>query len=213
MTTSVWDEAEIQRQFADCRDLKEIIARLERDFSARGEVICEIRVNGLVLRESDEISFAGSRLGEIRQLAIASERPEDLIRDAMASALDYIPRVRAACETAADLFRGNDLRLAQTRFTEVLDGCQWLVDTIVSLRGAADGIGRPILLRDGWSEAETHFSGVINQILASHQSHDSALTADLVEYELNNVLERWANVLAAESAERLIGGGAVARLA
>lgn len=205
MTTSVWDETEIQKQFSDCRDLKEIIKRLETDFSTRGEVICEIRVNGLVLHESDETKFAASELAAIRQLAIASERPEDLIRDAMVSALDYIPRLRSACETVSEHFRGADLRLAQTRFTEVLDGCQWLVDTIVSLRGAAEGINRPIRSGDSWTAAETHFSQVINQILGAHQTRDHAQTADLVEYELNNVLERWSNVLAAEAAERIIG--------
>lgn len=203
MTTSVWDETEIQKQFSDCRDLKEIISRLERDFSARGEVICEIRVNGLVLHESDETKFAASPLGEINSLAIASERPEDLIRDAMVSALDYIPRIRTACDTVSELFRGSDIRKAQTRFTDVLDGCKWLVDTITSLRGAAQGIGRPILLRDRWLLAENRFSEVVTQILGAHQRRDNVLTADLVEYELGNVLEQWSDVLIAESAERL----------
>lgn len=206
MTTSVWDKCEIEKQFGDCRDLKDIIERLERDFSTRGEVICEIRVNGLVLHERDETKFADSNRDEITTLAIASERPEDLIRDAMISALDYIPRVRRACETVSELFRGTDTRKAQTSFAEVIDGCQWLVDTIVSLRGAADGIERPIRLQEKWSSAENHLSEVINQLLEAHQKRDNVLIADLLEYELNNVLERWSSVLASESAERIIGG-------
>ncbi|MCM2281823.1 MAG: hypothetical protein NDI61_08245 [Bdellovibrionaceae bacterium] len=204
MTTSVWDEREIQKQFSDCQDLREIISRLERDFSTRGEVICEIRVNGLILHENDETRFAQSPVREISSLAIASERPEDLIRDAIVSALDYVPRVRVACESVAELFRGSDIHAAQKRFTEVLDGCQWLVDTIVSLRGAAQGIGRPIRLHERWSAAESQFSAVVTQILAAHQNQDHVLTADLVEYELNNVLEVWSQVLIAESAERIL---------
>jgi signal transduction histidine kinase len=202
MTTSTWDKIEIQKQFDGCRNLQDVIARLEADFSTRGEVICEIRVNGLVLHESDESKYSQSQMEEISTLAIASERPDDLIRDALVSALDYLSRVRKACETVSELFRGTDIHKAQTRFAEVIDTCQWMVDTITSLRGAAEGTGNPITVKDRWVDAENRFSEVVTDILGAYQKHDHVLTADLLEYELNNVLEYWTSVLTSEAAAR-----------
>ena len=131
MTTSSWNRIEIQKQFGDCSSLQDVITRLETDFQSRGEVICEIRVNGMVIGENDESRLAGSRVEEIETIAIATERPTDLINGTLASAAEYVPRLISACESSAELLRGTNQKLAQINFTELLDGCQWLADTVV----------------------------------------------------------------------------------
>lgn len=202
MTTSSWDKLEIQKQFGECQSLKDLISRLEDEFQGRGEVICEIRVNGMVVHEKDESTFAQSAMEEIESLSIASERPGDLILSTLGSALDYVPRLHKACESTAELMRGSDSRLAQMNFTELLDGCQWLVDTVVYLRSAADSVGNPIKDQLAWRTAEGRFAIIVGDILAAFQKKDFVLVADLVEYDLFNHLEEWSNVIRNEHGAR-----------
>lgn len=202
MTTSTWDKLEIQKQFGECENLKQLIERLEGEFQDRGEVICEIRVNGMIVHEKDENRFAESEMAAIDTLTIASERPGDLIQSTLGSALDYVPRLHKACESTAELMRGSDSRLAQLNFTELLDGCQWLVDTVVYLRSAAESVGQPLKDQLAWRTAEGKFATVVTDILAAFQKKDFVLVADLVEYDLFNLLEEWNRVITAERSAR-----------
>jgi hypothetical protein len=203
MTTSNWDKTEIQKQFGDCDTLQAVIERLETDYQSRGEVICEIRINGMLLGETDEVRLSSARVEEIESLAIASEKPVDLINGTLLSAADYVPRLHKACESASELLRGENQKLAQINFTELLDGCQWLSDTVVYLRSAADGVGKPIVNALDWRSAEVRFGEVIGEILAAFEKRDFVLVADLVEYELFNVLEFWSQIIQREQKARL----------
>lgn len=202
MTTSFWDSQEIKKQFAGCATLKEIITRIETDFSTRGEVICEIRVNGVLLSEDDEVQYAASSAAEIRDLAVRSNKPADLIIDAMASASAFLPDLEKSCLKTSEMFRGADLGAAQTSFHECLEGCQWLVDTLMHVRGAASGIEKPMSQPERWYEAEKVIGRVIRELSEAYSRHDFVLVADLLEYELTGALLVWKETLAHESALR-----------
>ena len=202
MTTSFWDNQQLRAQFSDCTTLKEIIGRLETDFSARGEVICEIRLNGMVLNEDDEIRFAASTHDEIKDLSISSNRPEDLIRGAMDSTIAFIPDLEKACLKCAELLRGSDIKAAQHSFNELLEGCQWMVDTLMHVRGAASGIGNPIAHAERWLEAERLIGKVVIDLNEAFTRGDSVLVADLLEYEATGALAVWNEALTLERAKR-----------
>ena len=198
MTTSFWDKQEISKQFAGCRTLRDIIARLESDFSTRGEVICEIRVNGILLSEVDEEKFAESSSEEISALTVRSNRPADLILDAIRSAHVFIPDLEKSCLKTSELFRGADLSAAQQSFHECLEGCQWLVDTLMHVRGAASGIEQPIAQPERWFEAEKILTKVIRELSEAYSKQDYVLVADLLEYELTGALAVWAPTVEVE---------------
>ncbi len=199
MTTCTWDKNEVSNKFATCTTLKDVIVSIEQEFSLRGEVICEIRVNGMLLRDDDEARFAASRVDEISTLSIATENPQDLIMEALGSSQDYLQKVRNACVKTSELLRGTDQHRAQLSFLETVEGCQWLVDTIMSIRGASEGIGASLVDRNGWLAAEQTFTKVVTDVLSAFQKHDYILVADILEYDLNNSLEIWHEVLCSES--------------
>lgn len=202
MTTSIWTEQEIAKQFAGCRNLREIIEKLEEDFSSRGEVICEIRVNGVLLGEGDEIKFAENKREEIRDLAVRTNKPAALIADAIHSACVFLPDLEKSCLATAELFRGSDLVLAQKRFHETLEGCQWLVDTLMHVRGAASGIGEPIAHPERWYEAEKILTKVIRELSEAYSQPDYTLVADLLEYEVTGSLNIWRDAIEEERKRR-----------
>jgi hypothetical protein len=198
MTTSFWDSQEIGKQFRECSTLKEIIARLETDFSLKGEVICEIRVNGILLSEDDEVKFASHPRETIQEISIASNRPGDLISQALASADVFVPELDKACLRTAEKLRGADLPAAQASFRETIEGCQWFVDTLMHVRGAASGIEKPISNPALWFEAEKMITQVIREVSEAYGNEDYVLVADLLEYELTGTLAVWKNVLDTE---------------
>lgn len=203
MTTSYWDSQELRKQFVGCVTLKEIIAQLESEFSARGEVICEIRVNGMLLDESDEARFAESSSDEIRELAVLTNPPDQLILDALGSTIEYLPGLEKSCLETSEILRSGSVLEAQQAFGKSLDGCQWLVDTLTHVRGAASGIGKPIHRTERWFEAEKAIARVIREVSDAYAANDTVLVADLFEYELTAALQIWHEAIREEVRIRL----------
>ena len=204
MTTLSWDNQQINHQFAQCETLKDIIVQIEDEFSLKGEVICEIHVNGVRLDESDESRYANSLKESIQDLMIFTSRADTLINEALNSANEFIPELEGACVRAAEALRGlgDSQTSGQRLFGETLEGCQWLIDTLGHIRGAAIGIGLPVERTERWLEAERLISKVVRDISAAYQSHDHVLVADLLEYELTAALQLWQQALLNESTRR-----------
>lgn len=202
MTTSFWDSQEIRKQFPSCATLNDIITCIEAELSDRGEVVCEIRVNGHLLSEDDEKKFANSPTSEIRDLSVRSNAPANLISDALRSADSMIPDLDSSCLKTAELLRGTDFSAAQKSFTELLEGCQWLVDTLNHVRGAASGIQKPILHPEKWYEAEKLIGRTVREVSEAYSMKDNVLVADLLEYELTGALAVWKEEVLAESKGR-----------
>lgn len=202
MTTSTWDSSEIATQFGSCQNLKEVIARLESEFSNRGEVICEIKINGMTLNDADEAKFATNPVEGIQTMTVQSQRPSTLIVDAMDSALAFLPELESYALAAAEAMRISDLKHGGSTFISALDGCQWLVDTIVHMRGAASGIGDPIAQPEKWFQAEKHFGQVVAQVSEAYANADTVLVADILEYELTSAIQVWREALGEERARR-----------
>lgn len=203
MTTQTWDRLELDSQFSECETLKQVIDSIEGSFSGKGEVICEIRVNGLLLDESDEKKFAESSTSEIQVLEVRANKPDELIRDALQSTLAVIPDLEKASYEAAEKLRGANVKEGQHAFGEVLQGCQWFFDTLMHVRGAASGTTMPIGYIERWFEAEKLIGQVVGELSQAFGKNDSVLLADLLEYEVTGALAVWNEVIVNEQARRV----------
>src|SRR4051812_989599 len=107
MTDSNWTSDQIASEFTDCETVGEVLHRLETIVASRGEVICEIRLNGQVIDEKDEARLPEDRektnpRSAIQTLSIRSDRPEHLIGQALRSSLSFVPLLtRASIDTAS----------------------------------------------------------------------------------------------------------------
>lgn len=202
MTDTNWDSDQLQNQFGDCQTVRDVISHLENEAAARGEVICEIRMNGRILQEEDEKRFAESPRSDIHQLSIRCDRPEHLIGQAVHSALSFVPLLIQASTETASLFRQGEVHRASENLNEALEGCQWFVETIFHARGAASGIGASVAAPERWVEAERYFTRVMRELTETFDRKDYVVTADVLEYELTGALEMWLPVLKTETERR-----------
>ncbi len=203
MTTLQWEQSEITRDFARCETLHDMIQQVERVSYKNGEVICEIRVNGVLLSETDESKFAAHARTTIETLAISTQRTDQLIREALVSTAEFIPDLEASCVHAADALRGAVHADGQRAFGETLQGCHWLIETLTYIRGAASGIQLPVERSERWVEAEQAIIRSVREMNAAYSKNDSILVADLLEYEVTAALALWREVLGLEQKRRI----------
>lgn len=207
MTDINWTSDQVAHEFQDCTTVGEVIHRLEKMAAQKGEVICEIRVNGQVISESEEAKLMDDpqkmnpRTG-IQSLSIRCDRPEHLIAQALRSTLSFIPLLSKASTDTAQRFRDGDVHLGSEQLNEALEGCQWFVETIHHARGAASGIGFGVHHAERWQQAEKMLFNVVNELTTTFDRKDFTQVADLLEYELTAALEMWAPVLTQEAERR-----------
>lgn len=197
MIKTYWTKPEIHEKFAGCETLGEVIKSIEAEFISHGEVVCEIRVNGLVLKEEDEKKFAESKLAEINELMVQTNAPKNLIAQALDSALDYLPKAQTACLECAELYRAGKSADAQQFFQDVVEGCFWILDTVVHMRGAHENLSSKNSVSTDWLILEKKFVADLKELLTASEKRDFILTADLLEYEMSTDLEAMVPILTA----------------
>lgn len=197
-----WTGPEVQREFQTCANLRDVIQLLEARRSVLGEVICEVRVNGLLLREEDEARFADSPRAEIESLSILYARSSDLILQALCSVAEFLPNLERSCLETSEAIRDGGLGAAQKRFREIIEGCQWAVETLLHSRGAASGIGAPLSQPERWYEAEKTLNQTVRELTEAYRARDAALVADILEYEATAAAGIWVETLEREMATR-----------
>ncbi len=198
MKVSSWTKSEIAQAFADCKNLREMISKIETQAAVSGEVVCELRVNGMVLGEDDELAFADNQMSSVETLEIQSRRPLDLVQDALKSAAELLPQLEKSALVTADLLRSGDGPRSAVVFEETVGGCQWLVETLLHVRQATAGMGQPLAGLSQWMESEKLISRVVTEVSEAYQRADKILVADLLEYEMTAALASWKTTIATE---------------
>lgn len=202
MTDTQWTSEQIATEFTDCETVGQLIARLEGIVSQRGEVICEIRVNGQLLSETDEAKFAAEPCSQISSLVIRTDQPETLIRQAVHSAVSFIPLLSKASIDTATWLREGEITKAGEQLDETMEGYQWFVETIHHARGAASGLGLPVANVERWHEAEKLLHKAIADLTKTFDRKDYVVAADILEYDMTTALDMWEPILSKESSQR-----------
>ncbi len=203
MMNSTWVKAEIETLFADCDSLQDVIRKIETIYTEKGQVVCEVHVNGMLLSEKDESRFSLSKRSELNEITIVASEPQLLIRQALRSTIDFLPGFQEDCLVTSEALRAGDLDKGLRRFREVVENCQWLVETLKHVRGASVAVGRPIDFNEQWSMAEKKITESVREVLSAKERDDFVLIADLLEYEFSTVTESWLEVLTHELSIRV----------
>ena len=80
-----------------------------------------------------------------------------------------------------------------SQFVDVVDSCQFLVDSLMSLRTLCQSyefVQLPI-----WKVSEEMTARAISEVLSSLEKKDLVLLADVLEYDLGHSLQSWLETL------------------
>jgi hypothetical protein len=205
VTTLTWSNEQILKEFAGCGTLKEIISSVESKMWKKGEVVCEIFVNGFALQEDDEVKFSESALADIKELRVQLNRPEELVQQTLQSIAIYIPELAAETDHLASCYRdvyGPGLesqeevdREVQKLLSEVLEGFRWLTDAIYLIRVQLENWPQVEELLLEWKDLEDKHSKSFKELITAFEQQDQVLIADVLEYDVADVLEDWRRII------------------
>ncbi len=189
MNVTKYSEEEIKSIFLDQSNLKEVLAKIYLECGARGEVICEVSVNGIILTEEDERKFENSPISEIRNIMIRSQYPHFLLDESLEGCLDLISKLLGAFELTAKYFRSSNLHLAHSHQSACIEGVQWFIQMMTHFK-AVYGVLRSALPQR-WAELENNMGIVLNEIFDAYSKKNYILVADLLEYDLIGIFSQW----------------------
>ncbi|MBK8203895.1 MAG: hypothetical protein IPK68_16795 [Bdellovibrionales bacterium] len=195
MQKTTWTAEQIDAEFGDLGSLSEVIKVIEGYFWRRGEVICDIRVNGMFMDGKDEIRFASEKVENLESIEVKSQRPLDLLAETLRSVSEYLPRVRESAIIVAERFQQGSNEEAHRLCLKVLDSCRWLSDWLFLVKKSCGNWADVKVSEDLWRRAELTFTNVLRDLCSAYENKDFVALADILEYELSNSLEQWLELV------------------
>ena len=184
---------EIEQSHFDCDSLKELMGAIENKMQVHGEVVCQYVLNGMALKEEDELRLSAIKVEEIETLEVRSERPTALLFEILKNWEIEIPRIIIQTDKLAELIRAQGPEGHYTAFVNLIDSCQFLIESLVSVDSVIEtGL---FLSRDLWIQNEKIMAEAIGQALDAFERKDYAQLGDVLEYDLANSLQAWFDLL------------------
>jgi len=189
----VWSSQDLTRDFPSALSLKNVLDQVTQQVEEAGEVVCEIRVNGIILSELEEGRFAENPREEIQSLSIKSQNPMKLLDESIEGCSDYIGKILTAIEKASFLFRTTDVAGATDYHAKCIEATEHFVEMITYFKIAYQSLkgGLP----PSWLNLEKSMLSSFTQILDAYENKNYILVADLLEYDLSNIFASWRHEL------------------
>ena len=186
-------QADLEQTYFDCETLSDLILSLENDFQKRGEVVCQVIINGMPLQESDESKLGQTRMHELKTVEVRSEKPSALLIDILANWEAELPKMIRHSDQLAQGLRQRGPEGQYTSFVQLIDSCQFLTESLVSMDSIVDmGL---FLDRAVWLGNEKIMTEAVGQALTAFEKKDFSVLADVLEYDLANALQSWFDLL------------------
>jgi hypothetical protein len=173
----------------------EVLSRLEHDAVARGEVVTEVRFDGV-----DDPTFwqpwqVNRTLGDIAAIEVQTASQSHLVNEALAQGVTAAGTLAAAAIEIGTMFRANQVTTANQRLSEL---CQGTSSMIGLSNTAATALGLQLdALEWNGQTGSVQISALVQlleSIIQAQQAHDWLTVADFLEYDLNPALIAWLPV-------------------
>lgn len=168
----------------EARDIdhaKEIIKEYEAAIFAENLVISHYIVDGVEVADIDAF-LAGKDSQEIQNIVIVARTPKELLRDAIVTFLDYLPGLQGGLVAAKDkLTIGEPVQ--EGNWLLLLDGLEWTNQLLQGIKGLIEMDNATL------EEIASRWQEQLSEMLSAWESGDTIFLADILEYEILEILE------------------------
>ncbi|QDK44141.1 hypothetical protein DOM22_02715 [Bdellovibrio sp. ZAP7] len=171
-------------------NLSKVFADIENDLRDTNAVVCRFIVNGMEIKESDEARFGSVSLKDVETLEYMTENSNDLVLDVLRAWIDSLPELMGKTENLSKRMRAQGLSGLLKPIHDLVSNCEYLIDSVMSLKvlvGDRYLVASPV----NWAIAEEQSKKTVTEALGAMENKDFVLLADVLEYDLNNVLQMW----------------------
>ncbi|PWU14773.1 MAG: hypothetical protein C5B49_12665 [Bdellovibrio sp.] len=193
MKTYRYSGEELKNLYPERAHLGEVFKAVEDDSRTKGEFICQFRVNGMSLPEAEEKKADQMSLADVDFVEILADTPENLLTAVISNWVEDLPKLISRVDDLALALREKGLQTQYTPFVKAIDQCQFLIDSLISIRSfpiAADVVQSP-----KWDECERTTVQAVEESMQSFEKKDSNWLADVIEYDLANSLQNWLELM------------------
>lgn len=195
--------AELRGFYNDKTALEEVFMDIEIDLAATNQVVCRYIINGLEIQEQDEQRFSEVTLDQIETLEYLTENSRDLTGIVLRGWIEALPELIGKTENLSKRMRTFGLSGLLKPIHDLVQNCEFLIDSVVTLKAMMGDqflSGTP----SDWSATEAASKKTVLEALHALENKDFVLLADVLEYDLANVLQMWTQHLVA--LERSLNG-------
>lgn len=173
--------------------LSQVFGDIEMDLQAQGRVVCRYILNGMDLSESDEARFATTTLKDVQTLEYLAESKKDLVGQVLTAWQEAIPEMMINSEKLSQRMRFQGPKGVFKDLHDLIENTEFLISSVTALKTM---VGKDICQSvSNWEKVETLSKSTVNEALNAVEKKDFVLLADILEYDLNTVLQSWAEVL------------------
>lgn len=204
MKTLHWNHSQILSDFSDCENLCDLISAIEQKCKGSSLLVCRIRVNGMALEEEDEARFANTMLKSVNEVEVEVGSIVEIVEGIFTNYFNWIPYLREVAEDVSESLRAGDMNIAQRGINEMTDALTDLANSLLELKKTKSNVPQ-LSQGDAIDKLETMLVKIVKELMAAFESSDYVLAADIVEYDLNNLLDdlrTWVDLSRKE-----LGGG------
>jgi len=173
----------------------EVLDCVDRDVAPRGQIVTAVRFDGVEEPAFRDPTVTARALASLERIEIEAGTPHTLIERCLGEAAATVGSLCDAALQIADDFRGHDIETANRNLAGLADGLRSLMGIIgaagLALRMDLQTVscdGRPV------SGMVTEFTGFLESLIAAQQSGDWITVADVLQYDIEPALRRWAGV-------------------
>lgn len=182
--------AELRNFYNGNVDLSRVFNDIENDLRSTNQVVCRYVVNGLEIAEADEAKFGTVSLDQVETLEYLTENSRDLMSAVLRGWLEALPELIQRTENLSQRMRAQGLSGLLKSIHDLVQNCEFLIDSVMSLKelmGDQYQVTSPV----NWMKAEGESKKTVLEALRALENKDFVLLADVLEYDLNNVLQMW----------------------
>jgi hypothetical protein len=179
-------------------DWGELLKGLEESANGRGEVVTAVRFDGVDAPTFREPAQTCRALRDVGLIELDTATPSDLLDEALAQGAVAAGTLGAAAGQIGAAFRCTDLREANQRMAELVDGVRsliWILGTAATVRGIS--LDEMQCNGHAVSAQLAELTARLVSIVDAQQSQDWLTVADILEYDFQPALQAWQPVFEA----------------
>jgi hypothetical protein len=174
----------------------DLLECLDADAAADGRILSAARFDGVEEPAFREPSAIARPLRHVARVDIETAQPAAFLRDCLLEAIPSLDDTAQKARDLAETYRGHDLRPGH-------EGLRVLASDLGAIAILSDMLAGPLgidltqLAVDGVSAAEhtRQLEQTVDALVTAQEGQDWITVADVLEYELEPAIRRWAALL------------------
>ncbi|MDP1569117.1 MAG: hypothetical protein Q8L86_03865 [Vicinamibacterales bacterium] len=170
----------------------ELLRTLDESLGEEGRLVTAARFDGVDQPSFRDAEIESKALTSLSTVEVRTEQPGTLLSNCLGEAEAGVAAMGAAVLRLGEMFRGQDVALANSGLAHVGDDLRALVALIQALGGPI-GVDLDRLVVDGKNVPEHlgALAGLLETMVEAQQAHDWLTVADILEFDLEPALRGW----------------------